>query len=306
MDLGFSDIIGQGIRNTDAARQQTFNDFAKSIGGFVQRNRQNDFNSKYQATLNRLGILDTNPEEGTPKERAELEAKKRNLAIIGNLQGYPGALQALQHEDELALQREKMEYARKAAEEEARLKEQEEIEKRKQQVLDGFKEPDLLQFDAIKEFNANNSLLPETREQLINAIAREEGVKNDEARQRLLGELSKEKADALRLKVEKIAEIEGMEFKRALKNVTGGNFSDLPKLLAAIPAVMAQGWAGKDSNSAIRIKNAIDTAFDNALDPHLIERAYRRYTPEQMQVGLERSRTREYRSQAGTAEEFDG
>jgi len=171
-------------------------------------------------------------------------------------------------------------------------------------VLDAFKETDLLQFDAIKEFEANKSLTPETREQIINAIAREEVIKNDEARQRLLGELSSDAADKLRAEVEQIAKSAGTEFNQALKKLTGGSFSDLPKLLIAIPSVIAQGWGGKDTDTSIRIKNAIDKAFNSGLDSALIERAYRRYTPEQIDVGKKKSRNRDYGLPRGSVEDF--
>jgi len=318
MNQGFANIIAEGMRSGNEANRQAFQDLGEGVSSAVEGTRQGLHNMGYKKLLderaNIIGNID-------PEKRREIENRKNAIPIIGNIDpqklqeienrirnhemiGYTRGLKtALTPQD--YERRDVMNWQAMQAQEAANLKAQQDLEERELKVLDSFKETDLLQFDAIKEFEANKNLIPETREQLINAMAREEGIKNDEARQRLLGELSSDAADKLRNEVEQISKSAGTEFNQALKKVTGGSFSDLPKLLAAIPAVMAQGWAGRDTDTSIRIKNAIDKAFDDSLDYALVEKAYRRYTPEQMKVGKKKSRNRDYASSIGKAEDFN-
>jgi hypothetical protein len=304
MEKGFSDIIANGMQNSNTAfanAMQNFGGGLAALGEGAKALRQRNWNKEYEKLQGKMS--DVIGSGGPPEQTADIERQMRGLDIIGNVRGLRTAYTPQDYMN-MDLEREKLDWQKKNAEAKALADEAEAAAHRDNQISDKFSEADWLKFDALKEHEANGGLLPETRSQLLNAIVTDQRLTTDEKKQQLLGELSAEKASKLRSEVEKIAKSAGTEFNQALKKAMGGSYSDIPKLLAAIPAVMAQGWAGKDTDTALRIKNAIDRAFDSSLDAELAERAYRGYSDEQMRVGKAKGRNRAYKSNEGTLEDF--
>jgi len=105
MDLGFSTIISQGQSEANAAKQQAFQNLWQGIASVGKGIQQHNFNEEYRKLLDPSIIGNF-----TPEQKTELEARKRNLAVIGYIKGLRSPLQALQNEDNLAAQRAREEY----------------------------------------------------------------------------------------------------------------------------------------------------------------------------------------------------
>jgi len=285
----YSDIIGVGMRHGNEANRQASRDIGGGLDDIIGHVRQKKHERKRLDILGRIESADDD------EAREYWEEQLRSNDIAGETQGLRTPMTTKDY-NELEMERQKLYSAQLEAKAKAEAEAAAAALEREQKVFDKLGPADLLMLDALNEYEANGSFNPETREQLINAMAQDEGIKNDEKKQQLLGELSREDADALRAEVESIAKSAGTEFNQALKRLMGGDFSvsKLLKMFGTIPAVMAQGWAGKDTDTAIRIKNAIDNAFDKKLDSALAERTYRRYSPEQMEAGKKRGRNRDY------------
>jgi len=105
MELGFSNIIGQGQAVANAAKQQAFQNLGAGIGDGITAVKQHKFNNEFQKLLDQ-GIIGNI----SPEQKAEIEAQKRNMAMIGDMRGLRTPLQTLQHEDNLAAQKAREEY----------------------------------------------------------------------------------------------------------------------------------------------------------------------------------------------------
>ena len=282
----YSEIIGGGMRYGNAANLQASRDIGDGLDTIIGGVRQFEHDRKRNAILGQIE---------SEQDEAVLESLRKQLEYHDKKGETRGLRTPMTTKDynELELERQKL----YSAQQEAKAKAEAEALEREQGVFDKLGPADLLMMDALKEYEANGGFNHETREQLINAMAQDEGIKNDEKKLQLLGELSRKDADALRTKVESIAKSAGTEFNQIFQKTMSGSMADLPKLFAAVPKVVAQGWAGKDTDTAIRIKNAIDNAFNETLDAALAERTYRRYSPEQMEAGKKRSRNRDYKPQ---------
>jgi len=304
MGYDLSSLITQGFQNSSAARDNAFRNFAQgaqSVGEGVHALQQRGWNNENDRLMQEWYNMQAPQEDSETGEKLdpaamldpELLRLNEMQRRLHNLKGHAKGLRTnYTPQDYLKLDAEAqaMEAARQKAEADAAAEQL----KYERGVLGKFNESDMLKFDALNEFDHAGEFSEAVRNQALAAILEKSGVKSDEVKTDLLGQLSPEKEKLLRERLLQTADSAGHQFGQQLKGILTKQ-TTLPALFGGLVAFATESATGQDHAVAQRLRNEIDKAFkDGTLDAPIAKYIRSGYSDENREIGQRNAHKRDY------------